>query len=120
MNLPLIRISYESLFSFLLISLISDSLLCCLLELSMFLSSPEVHNPFGPKSKRQRCLSLPLAEPELQKRVGQICAEIFERRFFRRFPTQFLHFPSKIPSISQNFLMTFFSHRPFRVLVWYF
>src|SRR6218665_2489814 len=95
MNLPLIRISYESLFSFLLISLISDSLLCCLLELSMFLSSPEVHNPFGPKSKRQCCLSLPLAEPELQKRVGQICAEIFERRFLGVSRHNFCIFPQK-------------------------
>ena len=39
---------------------------------------------------------------------GQILAGIFERPFFTRLPTKFLHFPKNISSISQKFLMTFF------------
>ena len=48
-----------------------------------------------------------LADPELQKRGPNLCLN-FWRPVFRRFPKKCLHFPPKIPSISQNFLMTFF------------
>src|SRR6218665_2059394 len=56
-----------------------------------------------------------LADPGLHKRGGQILAGIFERPFFTRLPTKFLHFPKNISSISQKFLMSFFffSLRPF-------
>src|SRR6218665_3687644 len=51
----------------------------------------------------------PLADPGLQRRGGQISEKIFQRPFFRSFPKNFsIYFPTKIPSISSKFLMTFF------------
>src|SRR6218665_3508086 len=49
-----------------------------------------------------------LADPELQRRGGQILAEIFERPFFRRFPKKFCHSPKNChlsPKISDDLLL---------------
>jgi len=55
--------------------------------------------------------ALPLADPELQNRGGQILAEIFER-FFWRSRKNFC-ISQKIFIYLPKFLMTFFSHRLF-------
>ena len=49
----------------------------------------------------------PLAEPELQKRGGQILARIFERPFLG-VPEKITAFPPKIVIYLPKFLMTFF------------
>ena len=55
-----------------------------------------------------------LADPELQKRGGgKFCAKFFQWLFLDISQKKF-HFPKQISSITQNFLMTFFSHRPFQ------
>ena len=69
--------------------------------------------------------ALPLyhrADPELQRRGGQICAEIFQRPFFRRaFLKKFLHFPQKMFIYLPKFLMTFsLVIDLFQVLIQYF